>query len=487
MINFPIALNDDSDILLYEQLAAALRDGIKNGLLASGERLPSTRELAARLGVSKKTVTKAYEVLQAQGMVHMEAGKTTVANVMSPAAAPDASPVAITTELDARISSFAKQLTATEPVGIISGFNSGAAAAAHIPFSQWKRYLSAHLKDNSPILHPNRDPLGYAQLRSAIADYLGRLHGITCDASQVAILSEARQGIELVAKLFLNAGDRVVVENPGSRWARRIFRAYGATVEPVQIDEDGLQADRLNSLADGVKLLYVTPSHHDPTGAVLSLARRQALVNWANNHNVLVIEDHTDSQYRYTTRPIPALQAFDKNNSVVYLSTFWKVMFPVLKLGFAVLPKTLTSLVVSARGLAERDSLPSLEQYALADFIKDGQLERHIKRMGKIYFQRRHVLMSSLLRQFGKRVHVAKESAGLQQHIKFNFGMADDVILECAEEAKFPLISLAPFYLDEQSQGEFLVPFALLEENQLEERIVQFANNIEAADPNLRL
>lgn len=475
MTRLLIEIDYSSKAHLYEQLVDALTESIENGLIKCGERLPSIRELAEHLGVARHTVSYSYEILKSRGLIQLSGNKAMVVFEESQDVFPQhrsSSAFAI------RPSRFACELAKSSPVEILAGFNSGAAAAEHLPLRKWKSCLSAYLSDDTPILYPDRDPLGVASLRNAIAPYLRRSHGVSADGSDVGVFTEARQAIELMARLFIDPGDTVVVENPGSRWARQIFKPYQAIIEAVPIDEDGLIVHRLDSIQKKIKLVYVTPSHHDPTGAVMSIERRQALVEWANDHSALVIEDHTDGQYCYASRPLPALQTFDRAQCVVYISTFWKVLYPLVKLGFGVFPPAILNLVRSEISRAQRDSLPALEQHALADFINQGAMDQHIRKMTKLYLKRRDVLLTEFRRCFGTRVKLAKESAGLQQHLTLDVGLPDEKILHAAREADLPLVSLAPFFFNNTSEGQFVLPFSRITEAQLERRIRLFAHAI---------
>jgi GntR family transcriptional regulator/MocR family aminotransferase len=478
-----IIIDDQKAEPLYQQIVSSLRHSINQGSLEPGTVLPSTRVLAARLGVSRRTVIYSYQILQAQGYLDVSANNTIISltTVPCPSTSSDHQ-FERKAGRELVLSDFGKRLPNSR---VDSTFSSECAAPEDIPIDRWKRYLLSHLNRKNVILKPDCHPFGYAPLRDAIADYVSRVHGVNCGAEQVVIFPGLYTAIELVSRLLLNPGDKVVIENPGNISARQIFSTYGAQLVPISIDQDGMCAQDLETLQDEVKLVYITPSHHCPTGAVLPVARREALVAWAAKNNAIVVEDHTDSEYRYATRPCAALQALDTNDGVIYISTFEKVLFPLLRLGFAVVPKSIIPLVESARQLTNHDAPSLLEQCALADFINDGQLQRHIVKTGKIYAENRKALIIGLVRNFGQKVHIGKEGAGLHQYITLDLELTDEEIVQCANDANLSMARMAPYYLDGSSRGEFLISFARTTTTKLERNLRQFAGTVLRKSPML--
>jgi len=320
------------------------------------------------------------------------------------------------------------------------------------------------------------DPLGCGPLRRAFAEYFGRAQGISCDFSQVGIVSGQKHGLELVALLFIDKGDHVAIENPGNPTIRRILQTYGAKLVPIDVDEDGLRVDQLNSLPQTIKMVYVSPSHQDPTGAPLSLARRQALVDLAQKRNILLVEDHGDSFFRYNSRPLPALQSIDPHGRVIFLWSLHQIMYPLAKLGAMVFPKSLVPLLW--RALSNQDSIPLLAQYSMADFVSEGLLEKHIRRIGKTYSRRRLEMMSTFTQSFGKRVRFARESAGVHNFLRLDVDASDDDLVNSAAECGLHLRSLLPYYVEPRSSKEFLLQFSGLDEESMSSAIHSFAKKI---------
>ena len=308
---------------------------------------------------------------------------------------------------------------------------------------------------------------GYEPLRNEIAAYVSRSRAVRCTPEQVLIVNGSAQGIDLCARLLLEAGDEVAVENPGYHGAHRIFAGYGARLRPARIDENGIV---IGDLGKKARLVYVTPSHQFPTGVAMSLTRRLELIEWSRRNNAVIIEDDYDSEYRYSGPPLPSLQGLATGVAVIYIGTFSKVMFPSLRIGYVIAPESLVARLRRAKWLADRHT-PVPEQAALADFIAEGHLERHIRRMRRIYGERRDALVESLDRHFGDRVQIHGDAAGMHVLVRFK----DERIAERAEEAKVQLISSGAYYLTEPPRGEFVLGFSSIGERSIREGIRRLA------------
>jgi GntR family transcriptional regulator / MocR family aminotransferase len=235
----------------------------------------------------------------------------------------------------------------------------------------WRRLLLRHCRNSTTLLNYSPDPAGYLPLRTAIADYLGRVRAVRCHPEQVIIVNGSQQALDLMARLTIDPGDWVAIEDPGYLGARHCFHGQGAKLQAVSVDREGIDVETLSHYHQQFKLLYVTPSHQFPTGVTLSLSRRLGLLQWAQQRGTIVLEDDYDSEYRYGDRPIPALQGLDRHHRVVYAGTFSKILFPSLRIGYLVVPNTLVPIVSRAKWLCDRQA-PTLEQYALTDCITEG-------------------------------------------------------------------------------------------------------------------
>jgi GntR family transcriptional regulator/MocR family aminotransferase len=294
---------------------------------------------------------------------------------------------------------------------------------------------------------------------------------VKCNAEQIIIVGGSQQGIDLITRLLIDRGDWIAVEEPGYLGARRAFLAQGASLFPVSVDQSGLMVSELTkNIIPPIKLVYVTPSHQFPTGAVLSLPRRLELLAWAQKTGTMIVEDDYDSEYRYGERPIPALQGLDQGGSVIYIGTFSKVLFPALRLGYLVLPQNLVYVFARAKWLADRQC-SLLEQYALTDFITEGHLERHIRRMRSLYDQRRQTLVQSLFSHFGDTVTILGENAGMHLMVKIDTNLSDDEVVQRAAIAGVSIGAAYPQYLKDSPGREFILGYAELNEQQIQEGV----------------
>jgi len=336
------------------------------------------------------------------------------------------------------------------------------------PISIWRKLMMRRLRSAAPELFDYSDEsAGFEPLRTEIAAYVARSRAVHCTPDQVVIVNGSAQGIDLCVRLLLEPGDDVAIENPGYHGAHRILAGYGARLRPARIDEHGIV---IGDLGNKARVVYVTPSHQFPTGVAMSLTRRLELLEWARRHNAVVIEDDYDSEYRYSGPPLPSLQGLATGVAVIYIGTFSKVMFPSLRIGYVIAPPGLGAPLKRAKWLADRHT-PVPEQAALADFIAEGHLERHIRRMRRAYGARRDALVEALGRYFGDRAEIRGDAAGMHLLVRFQ----DPKIAEKAAAAKVQLASSAPCYLTEPPEGEFILGFSSVSERAIREAIRRLA------------
>jgi GntR family transcriptional regulator/MocR family aminotransferase len=391
-----------------------LRAQIANGTLPPGARAPSTRALAAELGVSRTTVTAVYEQLAAEGFLLTAAGRA--ARVTGAMASGAAAPVGRGSRAVAPLSRFGRRvekmllsaLPNAQPSAV--DFLYGAIATKDFPALIWRRaYLAALTSPPSRLYYA--PPEGDAALRRALQGYLGRARGLHCDAEQIVIVHGSQQAIDLCARVLLDAEDAFVFEDPGYLMARRCFEATGARLLPIAVDDHGLDTERLPRDA-GIRLAYVTPSHQFPLGGTLPIGRRQALLGWARRQRAWVIEDDYDGEFRYGQRPIDALQAIDTEGRVIYVGTFSKALSPQMRLGYLVLPASLVGAFRQAKRLTDRHA-PLLEQRVLALLIDSGAYERHVRRIRRENERRRAALLEAIARWMPDATRVEGSAAGL--------------------------------------------------------------------------
>jgi GntR family transcriptional regulator / MocR family aminotransferase len=483
-----LTLDNRSPVPLHRQLYEEIRKSILTGRLTAGASVPSTRMLAVSLGVSRSTVTQSYEQLISEGYLQTTVGSGTKVSEQLPddllqVAPPKTHKLRAQTHKTTlpKLSRYgeslanAADLEPPEPSMPIH-FKYGIPALDEFPMDVWRRLLLRHCRtDREQLLDYAATAQGDPGLRAAIAGYLGRSRATRCTADQVIIVNGSQQAIDLVTKVLIDRGDRVALENPGYLGARRSFLAQGARLEPVPVDHSGIIVERLPArFSSQTKLIYVTPSHQFPTGAILCLPRRLELIAWAADAGAMIVEDDYDSEFRYCSRPIPALQGLDENENVIYAGTFSKVLFPSLRVGYLVVPPSLVRIFVSARWLTDRQT-PTLEQRVLADFINEGYLERHLRRMRTLYDRRRQILSRSLKQHFGDCVTILGENAGMHLMARLETGRTDDEVLRRANQAGVGILSARIYYLTDAKSDEFVFGYANVSERKIKEGVRRLA------------
>jgi len=481
------------DLPLHRQIYQEIRDLILSGNLKSGQRLPSTRILAKTLSVSRATVTQSYEQLFSEGYLETRQGAGTyVCSQLPDDLLKTVKKEKYTRKINANqlpsLSNYALNLQKNERLNslinpdrsrsenIIISFEFGSPALDRFPWKQWQKLILQSSKtENIAIWDYNRNPFGYQPLRKAIAEYLIRSRAVNCNSDRIIIVNGSQQALDLIMRIFVDRGDNIAMEDPGYLGARDAFLAGGANILPLQVDEEGMRLEFLkNTNKITPKLIHVTPSHQFPTGVVLSLPRRLELLKLAKNFGMIIIEDDYDSEFRYSSRPIPALQGLDNNNSVIYVGTFSKIMFPALRLGYLVVPENLVDIFAKVKWLSDRRS-SILEQLALTDFIDRGYLESHLRKMRTLYDRRRQVLIGAIERYLGNKVTILGENAGIHLMVRFTTHLEDVDIINKAAKLGVKLVSTAKYYWQKSRSGEFVLGYANLNENAIEAGIKKLA------------
>jgi GntR family transcriptional regulator/MocR family aminotransferase len=408
---------------LQAQIADQIRQLVDKGILAPSSRVPSTRALSEQLGVSRNTVTLAYDLLIAEGVLEVESSAGTMVSRQPPAAfrriaasargpderhakPPVRHPVAFQGRGPRVHDPFASHL--------LYDFRMGQPDPALFPVAAWHRLVVERLARAGSALVRYGDPAGLRELRGAIAEHLRLARGIQADADQIVIVAGCQEGLNLVARVLVRPGARAVVENPCYEGAALVLSSYGAQLTGAPVDDEGLRVD---GLPRETTLAYVTPSHQFPLGPTLSFARRLALLDWAAESGAYIVEDDYDSDFRYEESPLLALYALDRAESTIYLGTFSKSIGAALRLGYVVFPRTLAPAAIGAKALLDNGH-PWLEQAALAEFLKSGCFERHLHRIRRRYLSRRDCLLFELRRHFGRtRVDGAEGGMHVAWHL----------------------------------------------------------------------
>ena len=462
---------------LYLRLYRGLRGAMLDGRLPAGARLPSTRALAADLHLSRNCVLMAFDQLFAEGYVEGRVGAGTFVSATlpdtaltawsAPQAAPRAVPHLRLSAHTRRVMSMSRLPPPTPATrGLRYDFRYGLPAVEHFPHEIWRRLLARRARATSIRTLWYGAAVGFGPLREAIATHLRAARGVVATAEQVVIVNGSQQALDLAARLLIDKGDRVVVEEPSYDAARQIFAAAGARLLPVPVDEAGLDVTRLPR-GGKVRLAYVTPSHQFPTGAVLSLARRLELLRWAERTSAHVLEDDYDSEFHYEGRPLAAVQGLDRSGRVLYVGTFSKVLFPSLRIGYMVVPPSLVPALAAVRWLMDCHS-PNFEQEVLTDFITEGHFERHLRRSRARNASLRSALLEAFDESLGDRVSISGANAGIHM-VAWLRGVPASRLPELrarAVERGVGVYPVAPYYMRPPREAGLLVGYGSLNERE---------------------
>jgi GntR family transcriptional regulator/MocR family aminotransferase len=446
---------------LYEAAKAA----IHQQQLGAGSKLPSSRDLARDLGISRNTVIAAFEQLAAEGYVSSTLGSGTyVADLQARSASMrgggSAPRAGRTTPRTVPLSRRGQELTsyAAGPRFEIQPF-AGDADFSSFPFKLWQRLQNRVWREARGELLDYGQSGGYLPLRQAVTDYLRMSRSVKVEVEQVMITAGTQQSLDLCAQLLADAGDTAWVEDPCYWGARRAFQARELKLHPITVDADGMALEAAD-LATRPRLIYVTPSHQYPTGAVMSLARRRALLDVAVRKNAWILEDDYDSEFRYTGRPLAALQGLDNDDRVLYMGTFSKVLYPGIKVGYLVVPPALIAAFKSALYDLQRPG-QLMVQAALADFIALGHFTTHIRKIRQTYGARRELLRRTLEQRLaGQPVTISREESGLHLVLELPDDVDDVALEKLAAESSIQVKALSAYYLAPPVRRGLLVGYA---------------------------
>ena len=474
---------------LYEAAKAA----IHQQLLGPGSKLPSSRDLARDLGIARNTVIAAFEQLAAEGYVTSALGSGTyVADLQAHSASMrggHATPQRTAAHghghghshaKNALLSKRGTEITAfaAGPRYEIQPFAPGDADFSSFPFKLWQRLQNRVWREARADLLDYGQSGGYLPLRQAIAEYLRLSRSVKVSVDQVVITSGTQQSLDLCAQLLADVGDTAWVEDPCYWGARRVFQARDLKLHPITVDADGMELEKAD-LATNPRLIYVTPSHQYPTGAVMSLTRRRELLEVAVRKNAWILEDDYDSEFRYTGRPLAALQGLDADERVVYMGTFSKVLFPGIKVGYMVVPPSLIVAFKSALYDLQRPG-QLMVQAALADFIALGHFTTHIRKIRQIYGARRELLRRTLVAHMGaqlnRKVSISSEESGLHLVVELPQRVDDVALAALAAESGIQVKALSTYYLASPKRRGLLVGYAYV----MPEKIVYYGRLLAA-------
>jgi GntR family transcriptional regulator/MocR family aminotransferase len=465
IVRLPLPITLDAGLSVARAVACALRDAIAEGRLAPGDALPSSRDLAAQLGVARNTVLAAVAILADEGVVETRpaAGTFVAASAVASAAAsaaarpqqaaPGAYPFPLT--------DWARRLPSR--LGVVEGAGAGAPLDFRpglpdlrtIPFDEWRRSAARKLRTLRARLGSYGEAQGDARLREEIARYVARSRGVACGVEDVIVTSGAQQALDLVARVLLSPGAVVALEDPGYKLAAQVFSAAGATLQGVPVDTEGLD---VAAMPEDAAMAYVTPSHQYPLGVTMSDARRRDLLAWAARRGAFVVEDDYDSEYRYGSGPLPALQAADLSGRVIYVGTFSKNLMPGIRLGYLIAPAPLRATLVAAKWLVDRHS-DNISQSVLAEFMASGMFARHVARMREVYAERHAALMGYSDDLARRGATLLPSRAGLHACILLGPGHDEASVIASAAREGVGLYGLRTTFLGPATRAGFVLGF----------------------------
>ncbi|HKR40251.1 MAG TPA: PLP-dependent aminotransferase family protein [Paraburkholderia sp.] len=470
---FTIDIDRQQHAPIYLQICERFRTAIAAGHLRPGDRVPALRSLATQLNTARGTVELAYTILVDEGYLQMRGAAGTFVSPSLPASVTRPAHAQNARDSNGRQNTQAKATAqapgdsrgahvAPRPLAIAAAMSGeprplqpGLPALDAFPVKVWNRLVSHRARSGERAMFAYPDPAGYRPLREHIATYLGLSRGVTCLPEQVFVTGGYRATLELVLRSLARPNDRVWFEDPGYLLARGFLAETGVQLVAVPADDEGIDVEHGKRLDAEARFALVTPSHQSPLGRTLSLARRMALLDWAEQASSWIIEDDYDSEFRYLGRPLPALKSLDRHDHVIYCGTFSKVMFPGLRLAYAVVPERAVERVARVAYSMNAGS-PTLLQATLADFIERGHFARHLKRMRTLYAQRRVLIVRALEQAFGERLTVELPPGGIQFAVRFGEGPegpVDDVAVAArAREAGLAVLPLSIWYANGRTQ-----------------------------------
>ncbi|MFJ7146213.1 PLP-dependent aminotransferase family protein [Pseudomonas sp. JDS08PS003] len=454
-----VVINGRKD--LAAQLYKQLREAIESGRLAAGMQLPPTRLLTEQLGISRKTISDVYAQMAYENFLIAKVGKGTYVNARPSKTLRKQK----TSELAcAETLNFWKSLHSPLPDPSLEGtlrceFVGGATNKSQFPQNEWRRCVQYGLRQMQRSLGFYSNIAGIPALRGAIAQHVAFCRGVVCQDSDVVVCHGAQQALDLISRIVLTKGSIVAVEDPGYPPARLLFASQGAAVVGVPVDKDGIRVDLI---PDQTRLIYVTPAHQFPLGMPMSLERRRALLNRARELGAIIIEDDYDSEFRYEGLPTDSLQSMDEYGIVAFVGTFSKTMLPELRLGYVVVPPVLLEAVIKAKQFTDYHT-SLLPQWALAKFMADGELQKHIRRCRAIYAGRRECIRSRLNGDLSPWLEPIHTTAGFHIAALFKNPIDLKLLIELSRKVEVGLYSIEGYFYQEAPRKGLLFGFGSIE------------------------
>ncbi|WP_432473160.1 PLP-dependent aminotransferase family protein [Amphritea sp. HPY] len=452
----------------YRMLFNYLQQGIMTGKLQPATKLPSSRELAQLLMLSRNTVKQVYEMLQAEGYIETRHGAGSFVSPQLNISAGRANKTSPQTSTTIKLSLKSQQIDQLRP--LYSHDNKqlllpAMPAIDQFPWPQWQRSVASAGREMK--FSSLRDNQGSPELRREIARYLTASRGIHCRMEQILICSGSQQGMQLAFSMLLNPGDKVLAEDPGFPGIDGAISNAGGIKVSIPIDSNGFRADLAMQNSAGAKVAFITPSRNFPIGYTLSLERRLALLQWARQNGSCIIEDDYDSEFRFDGPPLTAMQGLGGDDCVIYSGTFSRILHPSIRLGYLVLPTALVDPFTRMRGFLD-GGLSALPQLALADFMAKGHFSSHLRRMRKLYKARRHYLLQQISEKFSDKLQWLASDGGMHGVFLLSPDYDDQQIAEQAIARGLGIRPLSYYYDQEAAQSGLIIGFAGYDENQMD-------------------
>ena len=464
-----IPIDRSADTPLHRQVYAGFRNAILRGDLAAGQQVPSSRSLATELEISRFPVLDAYAQLLAEGYFETRVGAGTFVSATIPAQRPQprsAAPPSVTPRQTSRRSLLYPPF---DKVPWRYGWGSFAVhqpALDQFPFEVWSRLVVRHSRSARIYTDPGFRPLGLRPFREILCSYLRTARAVRCEPDQIMIVSGSQQALDITARVLLDPGDAVWIEEPCYPLVRSLLTGSGCRAVPVPVDAEGLDVDAGTRLEADARVAFVTPSHHYALGVTMSASRRFQLLEWARRSSSWIVEDDYDSEYRFESMPIPSLQGLDPDRRVIYIGTFSKVLRPSLRLGYIVIPPDLVERFAAVR--FSMDIFPPyLFQEVLTDFMRAGHFGRHVRRMRSLYKARRTALVECLRKEFGDLLQIQGSEAGMHLTVTLPPGFNDVELATRAAQEKLWLWPLSLCYTGTPAQQGFILGYANTPEDQM--------------------
>jgi GntR family transcriptional regulator/MocR family aminotransferase len=467
--SFPLLLRPKAlDVPSYQWLRDSLRAEILSGMLRPGQRMPGTRELARLYKLSRGTVLSAIEDLKSEGYLYGVTGSGTFISNVLPDQLLQNKTLPVQGELlqpaeSPRLSEYAKRVF---PVSLFYNpqslaFRTNLPALDLFPTTLWAKVVARRLRQTSSSQLLGCETRGYGPLRKVLAQYLRTARGVRCEPEQIVMVSGIQEALDLVARLLLNQGDRVLVEDPGYPFAYAAFKAVGARSISIPIDEKGAAPSKQDFR--NARLMYVTPGHQFPTGVTMPISRRAEILHYARETKTFIFEDDYDSEYRYSGSPIPAMQGIDSENLVIFAGSFNKVLFPSLRMGYIVLPPALLNVFVLTKSMISRHH-SVLDQVSVCDFIEEGHFGRHLRRMRHIYAERLEALSYHVQKQLSDIMTLSPIEAGLQTMAWLKPGLLAEDLGVAAADRRIDVVPLSRYCLQTRLPEGIQIGFAAIDE-----------------------